>query len=499
VTIGKGGEVAGVMTGGTINGDVTFGVTGWASPSYPIFESGTINGNVTFESGSIMVGGTITGNTTWNGFTGQYSKPGASYDGKYFAGGHLRQPEDGQVGGAYYINGELANGSWAGPGYNFYYLNGEQIGSVDYDPDINYYVLTFTTTPSSSFSYSGDLFSFVFPSGTALPAGATIQTSRSVSFADGSYNSGSVTVTGSGTVTFNGNSYNSGTINGAVTLNDDSYNSGTVNGSISYTACAGDCYLEGTSPNYAQGLGIGTRRQGPAGTALTLQYASGSSGFKIWKEENGTRILNATGLVANGWQKMLTRAGTAFSSATDNTQYFTSGSNIAGRVCPSEVFIDRAHPLESNRCLYFTPRNSQIALNASSTGGIYGEDYLEDPRDSSSGNGNNVSWYEGNIKACADKGMRLPVLYEVSNIDPGSSWRPTDWNPSFSSSEVVPSSVLFDENIEAGRCSWSATGTTTENNAGYISAGGANVDCPWPMWYDEQEYNNALVCVLPSH
>jgi len=373
VTIGKGGEAGVIMSGGTINGDVTFGVTGWASPSYPIFESGTINGNVTFESGSIMVGGTITGNTTWNGFTGQYSKPGASYDGKYFAGGHLRQPEDGPLNGSYYINGEVVG------------------------------------------------------------------------------------------------------------------------------ACSGDCFLEGSSPNYAQGLAIGSLRSGPDNTTLTLQYANGTDGFKVWREKDGNRILNATGLVANGWQKMLTRAGTAFSSATDNTQYFTSGSNIAGRVCPSEVFIDRAHPLESNRCLYFTTRNSQIALNASSTGGIYGEDYLEDPRDSSSGNGNNVSWYEGNIKACADKGMRLPVLYEVSNIDPGSSYRPTDWNPSFSSSEVVPSSVLFDENIEAGRCSWSATGTTIENNAGYISAGGANVDCPWPMWYDEQEYNNALVCVLPSH
>jgi hypothetical protein len=90
----------------------------------------------------------------------------------------------------------------------------------------------------------------------------------------------------------------------------------------SLPACTGDCYQEGTAPNYAQDFPIGTERIGPSGSTLTLQFATGSSGFKIWKEKGGTKILNATGLVANGWQQQLMRAGTAF-SGTD----FTNGAN----------------------------------------------------------------------------------------------------------------------------------------------------------------------------
>jgi hypothetical protein len=117
-------------------------------------------------------------------------------------------------------------------------------------------------------------------------------------------------------------------------------------------ACTGGCYQEGTAPNYAQDFPIGTERQGPSGSTLTLQFANGSSGFKIWKEKGGTRILNSSGIAANGWQKQLTRAGRAFTS-TD----FTTGSNISGRVCPSNVFIGTSLMTATGRCLYYDGGN----------------------------------------------------------------------------------------------------------------------------------------------
>jgi hypothetical protein len=172
-------------------------------------------------------------------------------------------------------------------------------------------------------------------------------------------------------------------------------------------SCAGDCYLEGSSPNFAQALAIGTERQGPSGSALTLAFANGTSGFKIWKEKSGTKILNATGLVANGWQKQLTRAGTAFAAGD-----FTTGANIAGRVCPPNVFLSHSDMTATGRCLYYDAGNAAQALNAAT--GTVAEDFLLYWNNTSTGRGVSSSFYEGNIKTCADKGMRLPVLYETT-------------------------------------------------------------------------------------
>ena len=542
VTVGQGGEAAGVMTGGTINGDVTFGVTGWASPSYPILEGGTINGNATFTSGSIFVGGTITGTKTWNGFTGQYSKSGASYDGKYFFGGHLRQPEDGQVGGDYYANGELANGV-AGSGQMYFYANGKLIGTYDGSMASNAYgTVTFTTVPDATFSYNGYL-NFVLTD-IHLSAGATLTTNGTITFNGSSNNYGTVnggettfndsalnigtitgTVTfndnsrnymdgivGTGNATFNDSSYNFGTVggnatfnnssfqygwvDGNVTLNDSSTLDGTVGGAITdnrIASCNDDCYLEGSSPTYAQGLNLGTKRQGPGGTILTLQYANGSSGFKIWKEDNGNRILNATGLIANGWQKMLVSAGTAF-SASD----FTAGSNIAGRVCPTHVFLNHVNMTATNRCVYYDEGNTAQTLDADSSTGQEGLDWLTEWDSFSTGQGSASSYYEGNINTCADKGMRLPTVYETTAeqfedyLPTGDGISPT-WAggtngvPGVSSSQTWTASASADAPFIY--YSWSGS-----------NSGAAYSYAPDPE-AEEQGVDDSLSvrCVLPSH
>jgi hypothetical protein len=110
-------------------------------------------------------------------------------------------------------------------------------------------------------------------------------------------------------------------------------------------ACSGDCYLDSAATT--EGLAMG-----PGDVEMDYVFATGSSGFKIWKEKGGSRILNATGLVANGWQKQLARAGTSFTS-TD----FTVSSNIAGRVCPPNVFLDHNNMTVTGRCLYYDHGN----------------------------------------------------------------------------------------------------------------------------------------------
>ncbi len=177
------------------------------------------------------------------------------------------------------------------------------------------------------------------------------------------------------------------------------------------TACAGDCYLEGSSPNFAQDLAIGTERQGPSGSTLTLQFANGTSGFKIWKEKGGTRILNSSGIAANGWQKQLTRAGRAFTS-TD----FTTGSNISGRVCPSNVFIGTSLMTATGRCLYYDGGNPDQSVDRDT--GTRWEDNLWSWGSGASAVPSESSYYEGNIKTCADKGMRLPTMYETTMNKP---------------------------------------------------------------------------------
>ncbi|MFM8269920.1 MAG: IPT/TIG domain-containing protein, partial [Pseudomonadota bacterium] len=187
------------------------------------------------------------------------------------------------------------------------------------------------------------------------------------------------------------------------------------NCALQILSCAGDCYLEGASPSFAQGLAIGTERQGPGGSILTLQYGNGSSGFKVWKEKNGTRILNATGLVANGWQKKLTPEGTGFSSTT-----FTTASDIAGRACPTHVFLNHSNMLATGRCLYYDAGNPQQRLDAAWSYWITtGEaiDWLKQWDTTPTGRGTDSSYYEGNIKTCNQKGMRLPTIYETDVTD----------------------------------------------------------------------------------
>jgi hypothetical protein len=260
------------------------------------------------------------------------------------------------------------------------------------------------------------------------------------------------------------------------------------------TACSGDCYIG------AQDLAIGTERQGPGSTTLTLQYAAGSSGFKIWKEKGATRILNSTGLIANGWQKELTSAGTGF-SGTD----FTNGANIAGRVCPTHVFLSHSNMTAENRCLFYDAGNIAQSLNAvcplydDGDGWFFNEctsplvanevsDWLQSWDRAATGRGSSSSYFEGNIKTCADKGMRLPTMYESTMAKPDSNLPSGD--------SISPTWAGSTNGVPRVGTSWTWTASANHPNPVlYWAWGGWSVTSYASASYDGSA---SVRCVLPS-
>jgi fibronectin type 3 domain-containing protein len=267
---------------------------------------------------------------------------------------------------------------------------------------------------------------------------------------------------------------------------------GTLTSGYTYTtpACAGDCYLEGSSPNFAQGLAVGTERLGPSGSTITLQFANGTSGFKIWREKSGTRILNATGLVGNGWQQTLTRAGTAFTgTAFTNT---THVGQIAGRSCPPNVFLNYSNMTVTNRCLYYDVGTGLLNLDSGGTAGVEAQDWLRDWDSTATGRGSSSSYFEGNIRTCADKGMRLPVAYETSMNNPGTTNTPngdSGITPVWAGSVGVPNAA----SVGSG---WTWTASAAIPGKGYYWVWVSSTNSSY------QTYNytgRAVRCVLPNN
>ncbi|NDE15912.1 hypothetical protein EBZ80_13370, partial [bacterium] len=95
-----------------------------------------------------------------------------------------------------------------------------------------------------------------------------------------------------------------------------------------------------------------------------------------------------------------------------------------------------------------------------------------------------ASWYEGNIKTCADKGMRLPVVYETT-FESGSYTFPTEGGslPKFAGSLGVPYHPIG--------FTWTASAWTPDANQyfvwnmGYLS---------WRAYWDTRPVR----CVIPS-
>jgi hypothetical protein len=305
-------------------------------------------------------------------------------------------------------------------------------------------------------------------------------------FSDGTSTNTTATVTGLS----NGTAYvfQVAAVNTAGT---GSYSASSASVTPIAPSCSGDCYTS------AQSLAIGTERQGPNSSTLTLQYANGSSGFKIWQEKNGNRILNSTGLIANGWQKALTRAGTAFDADLTSSAAIQA---IEGRVCPSQVFVSHSNMVASDRCLYYDSGNAMQSLdqadpaNGGPSGAVKAEDYLTYADHAPTGRGSLYSYYEGNIKTCADKGMRLPTLYETT-VSGSLTDLPTGDLTSNGGSLSSQPTFVGDGVSHYSSWTWTATGTPNDSSKYWKFVGGTGV---WGGGGFNANYYSVR-CVLPSH
>lgn len=268
----------------------------------------------------------------------------------------------------------------------------------------------------------------------------------------------------------------------------------SVTNSITPTAPTVSCPAGMNCYSAAVSSVIGTEATGPGGATMTLQYANGSSGFKIWREKNGSRILNASGDIANGWQKMLIPAGTSFDISDLTGPYIIN--QLAGRVCPAHVFLSYTHMTASGRCVYYDAGNGNQALNryystASGTEGIYWMTYWNSY---SSGRGTASSYYEGNIQACAEKGMRLPVAYETD----GSGYNISSYIYSPTGDSINPSWADATSGVPpvvTGQWSFTASASTASTSL-YWVWGGTDPATANGIF---SQTGYSIRCVLPSH
>ena len=170
-----------------------------------------------------------------------------------------------------------------------------------------------------------------------------------------------------------------------------------------------------------------------------IDYVVASVGFYVWQEHNSpNRILHASGLWASSsdWQQTLNVNGEGFSGSN-----FTTISNLAGRACPANstltsVYIDNSHKVATGYCLYYDGgQTAQVLNNAGTSQVTLGSIGMNNW---SNYNGGTASWYVGNVDTCAEKGMRLPTVFETRTTTTSSSYYPTDATPTFAQSNGVP-------------------------------------------------------------
>jgi hypothetical protein len=204
----------------------------------------------------------------------------------------------------------------------------------------------------------------------------------------------------------------------------------------------------------------------------------------VWKESGGVnRFLRASGLWEgpNDWQKTLARTGRGFT-----TTFLADSSKIEGRVSPTHVFLNDGNKTATGQWLYYTKNMGEKTLDAST--GIIGEDRLTKSDDIASGGGSAPSWYEGNIKTCADLGMRLPTLYETTVVKPSGNL-PRDWTPQFGGTGVPYGGGSFNG-------TWSAT--AVRGNSGTFWQWGYGSGTTGVYWISLSNADRVR-CVLPGN
>ena len=237
-------------------------------------------------------------------------------------------------------------------------------------------------------------------------------------------------------------------------------------------SAANNCYT-GTNSAVLQSAGIVTT---PSGKSLRYVDADGSGTrtVKVWREASGNRILRANGL--DQWAKALNSTGKGLSATDFTDSNLESASTvIAGRVCPTNMYIDDTNKFTTGNCIYHSPEYSTTTPTWV------------------------AKWYAGNFSACSSKGMRAPTLYET--------------NTNSYNSSVVPNNSNTNSSYRDGNPVFAGTnGVPATNGSGNYTATGCTENSPdWGLgsfmvWYPDRSSSSefpflfpggTVICVLP--
>jgi uncharacterized delta-60 repeat protein len=150
-------------------------------------------------------------------------------------------------------------------------------------------------------------------------------------------------------------------------------------------------------------------------------------GFQSYKGGAANSSRNIARLVSNGDLDTTFALGAAGSNNGFNATVNTIAVQSDGKILAGGAFTSyKDGAANSSRNIarldsdgtFDTSFNLGSGFNYTAT---EGSDFLRDPDSAGAGRGTSSSYYEGNIKTCADKGMRLPTAYE-STVDNSSTW-----------------------------------------------------------------------------
>ncbi|NBV42877.1 hypothetical protein EBR96_08950, partial [bacterium] len=219
-----------------------------------------------------------------------------------------------------------------------------------------------------------------------------------------------------------------------------------------------------------------------SGTTQLIQYGpadpncSGTSCFKIWREYNGNKFLNASGIWKSGastWQKKLNSNGERFK---DEYAAFPADTlNFEGLRCPVNSFVYQTAPSVMGQCLYYEFAQQSILA-------------IADWNSQSSGAGVSPSFFEGNPDICSAKGMRIPTIVETSI-----STKPSNNLPSYSETYSGAGGIPSDSNnpSDQNKYFWTATAYGSGVNRFWAWSGNSTRG-------DVSSTVNYVRCVLPS-
>jgi hypothetical protein len=145
-----------------------------------------------------------------------------------------------------------------------------------------------------------------------------------------------------------------------------------------------------------------------------------ASGFKVWKDASSDKIIKASGFYSkNGdWQKRLMKSGWGYDGD------FLGYKGLAGRACPEMIYradYSMITDSKSENCLYYDTGTPKVRLGGEPSKvkniGIEKIDWMwiwsDIWGDQCTFRCRTPLYFQGNIKTCNVKGMRLPTIYEA--------------------------------------------------------------------------------------